>query len=66
MTPYRCCFIDRQGQPLPNAFPIDAADTEGAIERGLEALWTMPQHLGFEIRDGDRLLHRYVRPRREF
>ncbi len=66
MTPYRCRFIDRQGEPLPHDFLIDAADIEGAIERGLEALWTMPQHPGFEIRDADRIVHRYIRPRREF
>lgn len=65
MIGYRCHFIDLRGEPLPDALPIVALGIDRAIDYGLEALVTKPQHVGFEIYDPERIVHRYIRPPRD-
>ncbi len=66
MTPYRCTLLDMEGRPAWPDIPIDAMGIDPAIERALEALMERPGHVGFEIHDDVKIVHRYIRPRRDF
>jgi hypothetical protein len=66
MTPYRCCFLGPRGEAVPPGFSIEADNIETAIERALEVIAGAPRQVGFEMRDADRVVHRFVRPQPVF
>jgi len=65
MAAYELRFIDSMGRVAGEPREIDGMGVERAHERGLEALMTRPDYIGFELRQDGRELRRFVRRPRD-
>ncbi len=66
MSSFECRFLDRQGRPFPQGFPIDAINIDNAIDRAFDALANVPHNIGFELRDQDRVVHHFLQRHRAY